>query len=376
MFIIKDCSASNNSRKSGIELLRIISMILIVLSHACAHGGFDFSSISSVFNRVFLQWGVLGNLGVDIFVLISGYCYYGKKVRVKSFCKLFTQVWFYSTSLAMISYLVFNYSFSFKNLLKVIFPTIFEQYWFFTAYVILMFFIPYLNIMIKNADRLVLKKFILIFLVLWIIIPTFSTMGMYGEGVPQFIFFYLVGAYFRKYPDTVFKSIKIRVSVTAVSLTFLFFITLAFELAGEFIPSLINKSLVFYGRDSLMIFGTAVGMFTCAIYGREYVNLFVNNISMCTFGVYLIHANPFFRGYLWGKLLDNSAYGNSPFLIVRILVSVIIVYICCSIIEFVRIKTIGPIMTVILERFCNSVVKKIRLNYINFLNKNNNKQKE
>lgn len=360
MFKQKENSKTSNDRNSGIELLRIISMLFIVLSHACAHGGFDFTSMSSVFNRMFLQWGVLGNLGVDIFLLISGYCYFEGKVKLRSYCKLLTQVWFYSIVMAIISKLAFNYSFSLKDLLTVILPTIFEQYWFFTAYIVLLFLIPYLNTMIKNTDRQALKRFILCFLIIWIIIPTFTTMNMYGEGVPQFIFFYLVGAYFRKYPDTVFSRKKVRISVTLASFVLLFSTTFLLEILGERIPVMINKSLIFYGRDSLMIFGCAVGLFTCTIYGKKYVNKLINNIAMCTFGVYLIHANPFFRGSLWGKLLDNSAYGDSPLLIIRIICSVIIVYICCSVIEFLRLKTIGPVMSGLLEKLLNAIAKKFK----------------
>ena len=60
-------------RNSAIELLRIISMIMIVFHHFAVHGGFDFgASLSPThFWYNFILMG--GKIGVNVFVLISGY---------------------------------------------------------------------------------------------------------------------------------------------------------------------------------------------------------------------------------------------------------------------------------------------------------------
>ena len=60
-------------RNSSIELLRIIAMVMIVFHHFACHGGFSFgtSVTATHFWYNFIVMG--GKLGVDIFVLISGY---------------------------------------------------------------------------------------------------------------------------------------------------------------------------------------------------------------------------------------------------------------------------------------------------------------
>lgn len=61
-------------RNSSIELLRILAMIMIVSCHFATHGGFSFDVKIVSIPRLwwsFIEMG--GNLGVDIFVLISGY---------------------------------------------------------------------------------------------------------------------------------------------------------------------------------------------------------------------------------------------------------------------------------------------------------------
>ncbi|WP_189244288.1 acyltransferase family protein [Streptococcus macedonicus] len=61
-------------RNSNIELLRIISMLLIVSHHFSVHGSFESLDSITMFNKVWLQFIQLGGkIGVNIFVIISGY---------------------------------------------------------------------------------------------------------------------------------------------------------------------------------------------------------------------------------------------------------------------------------------------------------------
>ena len=47
-------------RKSNIELLRIISMIIIIAHHYAVHGGFNFSTQNITINRLWIQFLTLG----------------------------------------------------------------------------------------------------------------------------------------------------------------------------------------------------------------------------------------------------------------------------------------------------------------------------
>lgn len=64
-----------SQRRSGIELLRLVSMFGIVLSHWGGHGSWELTSDNSYFiNKVFLQLTqYLGEIGNCVFVLITGY---------------------------------------------------------------------------------------------------------------------------------------------------------------------------------------------------------------------------------------------------------------------------------------------------------------
>lgn len=70
-------------------------------------------------------------------------------------------------------------------------------------------------------------------------------------------------------------------------------------------------------------------------------NKFINALGASTFGVLLIHANSdTMRTWLWRDTLSNVGYyaGSNIMLIVHSLISVILVYSLCTIIDWLRIK--------------------------------------
>ncbi len=62
----------------------------------------------------------------------------------------------------------------------------------------------------------------------------------------------------------------------------------------------------------------------------------VNFIASCVFGVYLLHDNPNIRGFIWQKWFANAEYINSATFIIRISISVLLVFTVGIYIEFVR----------------------------------------
>lgn len=65
---------------SNFELLRIVSMVLIIAHRYTLHSGFSFDT-ASISLRRFLSFG--GKIGVNLFVLISGYFLLNSAFRSK-----------------------------------------------------------------------------------------------------------------------------------------------------------------------------------------------------------------------------------------------------------------------------------------------------
>ena len=86
-------------RDSGLELLRIVAMLLIVCHHFSVHSALPLGGNytgSHPFNVLWAQWLAFGGkLGVDIFVMISGYFLIAKCAHLKSLLRLILTTAFY-----------------------------------------------------------------------------------------------------------------------------------------------------------------------------------------------------------------------------------------------------------------------------------------
>lgn len=320
-------------RNSSVELLRIIAMLFIVASHCSIHGHFPDLQSLPFYNKILLAWFTLGNLGVDIFVIISGYFLCKKENTMSSIPQLHSQVIFYSF-FGLIMALIFRQGISFRGVIGVCFPTLFNSYWFFTAYIILLVFTPYIN---KLLSCITQKQYILclsIMLLLWVVIPTFFSQTMYGDTLPQFLMFYMIGAYLRFFPENILSNQKIAKLVCIFSFTLLFMSNVLIDLLGYYIPFFSGKCMFFYSRTSLLIVGCAVGLF-CVCINNNFNCKCINKIGGCTFGVYLIHENQFIRKLLWIDWLKNYEYSHSSALLFHLVTSVIVVFLLSILIDLI-----------------------------------------
>lgn len=345
-------------RNSAVELLRILAMGMIVLSHICVHSGFDSTYSLLTVNRLFVQFGYLGNLGVVLFLMISGYFQCTSGFRPRAVVRLLAQVWFYSVALFLVCRFLFGCSYTADMLLQVFFPTIFQEYWFFTAYIVLLLLSPFLNIMIRNLTRQQFQTMLALMILLWSAIPTLTKQSMYAAEIPQFLLYYCLGAYFRLYPDTVFQKTLLRRFAAVGAFLVLYGLTVIFGYCERFTPEAFGASTRFYDRNSLLILLAAVGLFTLAIYSKPFTSRLVNTIGSCTFGVYLIHDHPVVRSLLWKNWLHWGAYFTSGSFIPRLILSVLLVFLLCTLVEWLRQKTVAKPLEQLVERLLSPLLKK------------------
>lgn len=191
-----------NCRNSRIELLRILAMIFIVFSHYTMHGNFDYTGFGV--NKYILHIFTLGNLGVDIFVIIMGYYLVNKEVSAKKILRLLLQVSFYSISIYLLLCLGGFTQFNAVDFLKAILPAIFVEYWFFSVYLALYMLSPYINILLRNLTYKQMLHGILLMLFIWSVFPTFTTIDFSDGGrFAQFVLLYCIGAFLRLFPKNV-----------------------------------------------------------------------------------------------------------------------------------------------------------------------------
>lgn len=345
----QDSRLPRGERNSAIEILRIIAMLFIVLSHACSHGEIDRVSAPITLNKLFLQWSTLGGIGVNLFFMISGYFLCEKEFKRTSISRLLAQGWFYSIALFLVFKFGFGYDYSLSELVLVFLPTLFYEYWFLTAYLVLLLLSPFINAMINALSR---KQFLLLIattVILWVGIRTFTSSEMLGTAIPFSVTMYLIGAYLRKYPQNWFAVKRNRVIMTVASFGLLFASTLVIAPVAARFSALQEHVSFFYARNTLLTVGAAVGLLALFLHCKPFNSKFINTVAGCTFGVYLIHENPVARVMLWCKWLNNAPYVDSLLLIPRILAAVLIVFCGGVLIEYLRQLTIDKPMTKIID---------------------------
>lgn len=335
----------NKERSSNIELLRILSMFFIVMSHYTVHNGVKNADLPIGFNRWFLEVSTLGNIGVIIFVLISGYFMISSSgVHISKLAKLYCQIAGYSVVIYFVFIIFGVESLSVTGLVSNIFPIMFEKYWFATAYVVLYLVSPFLNHLLNNIEQKEHLKFNIVLLFLFSIVPTFTTCQLYGNELIQFVMYYSIGGYFRKYPKSYLSNKRHLWGMMIVAVLLLYVGTLAMDFVGQKVSIFNDYSTYLFERNSVFAIFFSVTLFSIVLNIKRFYSPLINTVSACTFGVYLISDNSLMRDFLWIDLFKNAEFVSSEWLVLHAFIAVLITFIVCAIIEFIRLNTFERIL--------------------------------
>lgn len=353
---------NTKKRDSNLEMLRIISMILIVAHHYAVHG-FNNVQLYYSFNKYVVDILSLGGkVGVICFILISGYFMINGKFTIKKLWKLEGQVLFYSLGMYVLFSTVLEpvYKIDDKAIKTSFYPIAYSQYWFITCYVVIMILSPYINKFIHCMEKKELKKFLIIMIILWPVTMTFLGGSFAFNHLGWLIVLYIMAAYINLYVKFDSKAIKKNKIIMIVSIALLVLSPVIYNTLWKItrIDDYLNSSRDLASISSILVLIVSVSMFIYFLNKKRYSSNIINNISKCTLGVYLIHENTFFRPYLWEKILKNDSYYSSRMLIVHAILSIIIVYVIASIIDYIRMKLIEPLWMKLYDYFENKLKKK------------------
>jgi Uncharacterized protein conserved in bacteria len=327
-------------RKSNIELLRIVGMILIVAHHFSVHSIFNFSPDTVTVNRLWIQFLQLGGkVGVDIFVLISGYFLIkSPKIKTSKVIKIWIQIFTYSILLYAIFTFINPELFGIREMLSNFLPVISTKWWFASTYFVLYIISPYLNKLLNNLDKQTYKQMLVIFAICWCLIPTFFRKPFEGNNLIWFIFLYIIAGYIRIYAEKRIKKVGSTYIWLSVVLYVLTFLSAAlFDLIGIRVHYFSLRATMFFEMDQLPVLLISLLAFIGFLKIKIDYSWLINVISSATFGIYLIHDNDYVRPFLWKKFFRNATYADSAFLIPYSLAVIIIVFLGCTVIELCRI---------------------------------------
>lgn len=152
------------NRNIGLDLLRIISMLMIVTLHYLAKGGFLWNTDPNTFLWYFV-WFIeaLCLISVNCYVLISAYFLAdSKQTKIKKVIELWLEMLFYSVGISAILVLL-GQPLSIKDIIYTIFPFATKSYWFINTYILLYLLHPFINKVVWSINKKEFQRLLTIY---------------------------------------------------------------------------------------------------------------------------------------------------------------------------------------------------------------------
>lgn len=335
----------NPNRNYGIDFLRILSMLFVLLLHILKHGGIlaNLEKFSLAYN---IAWFVeiCAFCAVNCYALISGFFGYSSKQKYSNIINLYFQTAFYAVLATGIFYVMNPDEIGKRAFIKAVFPFGFNVYWYFTAYFCMFFFIPFMNKILEVCDFKQLTGLVSASIIFFSIIPLIFKSDVYftnnGYTVLWVSVLYIIGGYIRKY--------ELHKKISNIKCILLYFgavlVTFGQKVITEYVKFIVDGKTV---NEGLFIKYTSPTMVICAVSllclfakvdFKDGMKKLTAIFSPFAFSVYLIHTAPF----VWSKVMKNRfvtfAEFNPIVMILVVFATAIGIFALCSLIDFVRVQ--------------------------------------
>ena len=340
-------SISNNKlRDSNMELLRIISMFLIVIYHVFAYVLVKYEDQYPLIS----SFNTLVHIGVIIFFLISGY--YGIKPSVIGAFKIWTWMVFFNVLLYVSSYSLGFEPLSVSEIVKLFLPFSHSApwLWFMKTYIILYMISPLLNMARNKMQPNILSGGGIVLILLGIITFWFGWINVNddfsdGRNIINASFLYLLGAQFAICPPLKDNKNSKRIYLLSYITLCLVVGCILYFAKGR---TLYMAKWLFHPYCSPVLIGMASALFLYFTKVRIKSRA-INWMAASILAVYLLHENKFFmtswHGFFdWYPFIER-VFVNSPwwlFLLV-LLGGVIGMMIVAILVDKVRMIVLKPV---------------------------------
>ena len=332
------------NRNTSIELLRIISMIMIMFHHFAYHGNFEWNFNEVTLPHLWYDFILMGGkVGVDIFVLISGYFLIEnteKLFQPKKLLKFWGQVVFYSIMTYLLSVMLRLNAFEIKQLIKVCLPITYPGWWFASTYFMLYLIHPFLNKLLHGLSKTEYQYLILMMVLCWSIIPTATTQLFESNSLLWFVTLYGIAGYVNLHGGNQKLQSKHYFSLYFMVLIITYTVSTTFLFLGTKKEEWSTHAIDFFEIERLPILLMAITLFMGFVTLKMNYHKWINMIASATFGVYLIHDSSYIRYYLWTNIFKINQYQDSTFLILYSILVVFILYVSCTMIDLIRKKLV------------------------------------
>lgn len=325
-------------RNYGIDLSRIISIIFIINHHILFKGGILFKSPNSSFEqKIHLFLNIIYCSGVNIFGMISGFVgFHSHKYNI------------YNISIP----LIFKFFKLIKKINYFLYPIIFTDYWYFNHYSIMNLYLPIINKGIISMSFKSMKNCIIILFLF------FSCIGEAKNYTRRFIrndifllnngfshFWLLILYFYGSYLGRFKTNKKNKNYFFYFKFIFLIFFSsylrnqLIYYKMKKFKNNNIYKNIDFTIPSEVLISISVIILFSNIQFKNKFIIKSISFFSPLTFGVYLIHNHVLIREIIFTKYFFwILKYQKSFKLFLVEILSSLVVFLICSLIDYIRYK--------------------------------------
>ena len=347
-------SAKNNTRNYGLDLLRCIAMIMIVILHYLDKGNVltPLSSGEPFEAADVVAWFMeaLAIVAVNLYMLMSGFLLYKSTFKLSRLIGLVIRVWLYSVIVGFLGIVlggpvepVDTYF-----ILRLVLPISMGTYWFMTAYVFFYLVTPVPGIAARAMSRTQLKFLLAGLMVFHVVIksvaPATLSADAGGMDAMWYIILYFVAVYIRRFTAWGDEEGAVSGKRPAAWISFAAYVLGAFLIMGE---ALILRGIylktgnlsfilgISYSYNHILVLVTSIALFTGFLMLRIPVKVgqYFGIIGKYSLGVYLLHENLSIR-YAWEKLLGCEKVNGVASVILLTLMAATVVFIIGVIVDF------------------------------------------
>lgn len=339
--------SNQKKRDANLDLLRIVSMLLIIFLHSIDHSGVleqaEGSSSAMYFYVRFTY--ALCQVCVNCYVMLSGYYLVQSKFRLQKLVALWMETAFYSFVLKLLFMVTGQETISVVSLISCFFPIVTGRYWFITIYVGMYLLSPFLNKLIHAMNR---KEHTILNICLFLLFSLWSSLhpsitGMNsggGWGLAWFVVLYFAAAWFRLYYTPKHKPVILLGIFLLIPL-----LMAAGQAAARAAGIGILQSIIcnWFRYDSAPVYLMTIALFAAFLNIRikhDCVSKAICSVAPLTLGVYLIHIHANVSPWLWETMNLPAKMHTGWFPLIQFGCVIAIFAVCC-VIDAVRKVTAG-----------------------------------
>lgn len=323
-------------RESNIELLRIISMFLVMVAHVTL--AIEYPNMKGATELEYYLVGLMKAISVvsvNVFVMISGW--FGIRFSYKRLFAFLFQVLFFSLVGYLIAILLGVKSFNIPELMTDGLLLGSRNYWFVESYLLLFLLSPVLNNFCEKSSRKQLKKFLVTaftveFVAAWLF-PTLSIEIRAGYSVFSFTLIYMLSRYIQMYQPS-WACFKAKYDVGIYLVLTLCLSGVAFVSHGGIVGI-----VGFYSYASPFVVAAALYLLL-AFTKISFKSKIINFVASSCFAVYLLHEHVSIGKPVFRSVVKELYVSDTPFVsnVIDVLGYMLLVYSISIVIDQVRLK--------------------------------------